>query len=102
MKTTQNFITCKLVFGFGFKKEDVVALLAKYTQDGVIANFVEDIHIGCNRLAFAVVDIPASVSHQLVNDNVVKEMDMLASYGKPLSMAENCGAGGCCGGGCGP
>lgn len=89
----KNFTTCKLIFAYGVTKEDVTKLLAKYTEHGSIANFESDRTVGCNRTAFAVVDVPDLVIHKLVNDKIVKDLDLMSSYSMPMT--------GECGSGCG-
>lgn len=96
---TQAFTTCKLIFEHGTTRQNVVDLLAKHTNCGSIANFEPDITVGCNRLAFAVVDVPEGTAYKLLNDSGVKEVDMMASYSRLPTTAECCASGGC---GCGP
>ena len=96
----KTFTTCKLIFEFGFTKEKVESLLKKYTEHGKVATFNCDITVGCNRMSFAVVDVPEEVVTKLSIDGIVKELDLMASFERPLLMAESCNSGGCCGGGC--
>ncbi len=99
----KNFVTCKLIFEYGITREDVEALLKKYAPDGTIANFESDRTIGCNRTAFAVVDVQEEVMKKLVNDAVVKDVDTMMTYSMPMASEEDCcGGGGCGGGGCSP
>ncbi len=99
----KNFVTCKLIFEFGVTKEDVEGLLKKYSPDGTIANFEPDLTVGCNRMAFAVVDVSEDVMKKLVNDAVVRDLDTLQTYSMPMaSDADCCGGGGCGSGGCSP
>ena len=52
--------TCKLVFPAGeVTREDVDKIVAENTEGtGVVHNFYPSKLIGCNRVAFSVVDIP--------------------------------------------
>lgn len=86
--------TCKLIFEFGFQQEDVAKLLLKYTNDYIINNFDEDRRVGCNRNAVAVVDVPEPITRKLVNDGLVKSIDLMTSYRCKPSGAECCGSGG--------
>jgi len=90
-----DFTTCKLIFPYGtITEEGVKQLLATYTEDFTIANFYPDREVGCNRISFAVVDIPLKVMQKLANDSKVKEIDPMTSYSKKPSNAECCGGGG--------
>lgn len=91
-----DYTTCKLIFPFGtITEEGVRQLLAKYTEDYSVANFYPDREVGCNRITFAIVDIPLKVMQQLANDSKVKEVDPMTSYSKRPSNAECCNSGSC-------
>jgi hypothetical protein len=93
-----EFTTCKLIFDHGTTKEVVTTVIEKYTRDFKIANHYPDHTVGCNRIAFTVVDLPMEAMRQLFNDGMVKDIDLMASFSKKPSDAECCGGGGCGGG----
>lgn len=88
-----DFVTCKLVFPAGTTKAQLETLLEKHAKGFSIANFYPEAEMGCNKVAMAVVDIPEKAVHDLYNESVVKHVDLMTSYGKRPSNAEDCGSG---------
>ncbi len=93
-----EFTTCKLVFPAGTTKEQIEALLGKHTKEFSIANFYAEAEMGCNKVAYAVVDVPEKAVHELYNESIVRHVDLMTSYVRRPSNAEDC-SGGC---GCAP
>lgn len=85
-----EFTTCKLVFDYGTTREQVEQLLNKHTTDWSIATFNPDQQVGCNRLSFAVVDVPEAVMQRLNTERVVKIIDPMTSFYRKPSCAECC------------
>jgi hypothetical protein len=90
-----EFTTCKLIFKHGITKEEVAQILSKHTSDFTIATFCDDATVGCNRMAFAVVDLPLKAMQSLNQGGEVKDIDLMTTFSKKPSAA------GCAGGSCG-
>lgn len=99
-----SLTTCKLVFEPGtINREQLETLLRKYTDQYQIANFYESMFVGKNRVSFAVVDLPEKhIANIVNNESIIKHYDFMYSGNGPTNKEEECGDGGCCGGGCNP
>lgn len=95
----ETFITCKLVFHNVKTKEEAGLVISRHTKIFEIANFYFEREIGCNKVTFAVVDIPEVAVKLLFNDRAIKHVDLMTSSGKRSTGAEDCSGGGC---GCAP
>ncbi len=85
-----DYTACKLVFPVGINKPMVIALLSKYTSDYSIANFYAEKEIGCNKIAFAVVDVPHNIIPQLFRDEAITGIELITSYNSASSKCGGC------------
>ena len=88
-----GLVTCKLVFPEGTSRQKVEELLSKHSGECVVINFYDDAEMGCNKVAYAVVDVPEAIVHDLYNESLVRHVDLMTTYGKRPTKD--------CGGGCG-
>ncbi len=89
---TVDFVTCKLIFPYGtITREGIEQLLSKHTKNFEIANFYPDREVGCNRISFAVVDVPQKVIQNLLKEPSIKEIDPMNTHSKPVKHHECCG-----------
>ncbi len=89
---TIDFVTCKLIFPYNtITREGLEKLISKYTKDFEIANFYPDREIGCNRISFAVVDVPQKVVQSLLKEPSIKEIDPMNTHSKPSKSHDCCG-----------
>jgi hypothetical protein len=98
MEKTETFITCKLIFNNAKSKEEAGLIISRHTKIFEIANFYFEREIGCNKVTFAVVDVPEVAVKLLFNDKAIKNVDLMTSSGKRPTGGEDC-SGGC---GCAP
>lgn len=87
------YTTCKLVFAHGTSKKDVEGLLSRHTSDFRIATYNDDSQVGCNRTAFAVVEVPLSVMPKLSVEPSVRYIDHLSC--RTQKPTTNAGGGNC-------
>jgi len=91
-----QIVTCKLIFPFGsVTREQVEQLLKRHTNDWDIANFYPEKEVGCNKMTFAVVDVPEDVVPSLLKESVVKDIDLMFTTKRRSLKVECCGGGGC-------
>ena len=86
----ENYTTCKLIFPVDTPESQVKDLLTKYTTDFSIANFYSKREIGCNTIAFAIVDIPYKVITKLFLDEDIKGVEIITSFNGPPKTKECC------------
>jgi hypothetical protein len=92
-----SITTCKLIFPFGSitSKEQVATILSKHTKDWSIANFYPEMEVGCNKMTFAVVDVPEKIIPDLMKEHAIKDIDMMFTAHRRSIKMECCEKGGC-------
>ena len=70
-------MTYKLIFQIGIQEKDVDDLLSKYSKDYIIHNFYPDKQIGCNRIAFAVVEMSQKDADLVSKEKTIKRIEVL-------------------------
>jgi hypothetical protein len=87
-----NLSACKLIFHYGKINniEQITELIGKYTNEFSIANFYPDRQIGSNRTTFAVVNIPQNIIPKIINNELVKDIDLMESGSIAYKNKDSC------------
>jgi hypothetical protein len=76
-----NLTACKLIFHYGkvISIEQIAEIISQYTNEFNIANFYPDQQIGSNKTTFAVINIPQDIIPKIINNELVKDIDLMGS-----------------------